>query len=160
MTPTTTPRPDNPGGNLLHNMSAPPAASIAHKAPAGRTYGIGLVCRIPDDCQKNATKNATAWLSILDNKRRRIGAERAESELRDRLNRHAREVGLPPAAVVQDAARQGDRDCTDLLTVLTVLAKSAGHVYLRDKEPDLARLVPGRRVVVVVPPRKTRSKTP
>ena len=156
MTRAANPRPDNPGGNLLHNMSCPPRTRVTHKAADGRTYGTGLVCRIPDDCRKNAT----AWLSKLDNKRRRLGDERAEHELRDRLNRHARKVKLPPAAVVQDTARQGDKECNDLLTVLTVLAKSAGHVYLRDKEPDLARFTPGRRVVVVVPPRKTRSKTP
>jgi len=38
-----------------------------------------------------------------------------------------------------------------------VLAKSSGHVYLRDKEPNLAALRPGRRVVVCVPPANGRA---
>ena len=36
--------------------------------------------------------------------------------------------------------------------MVTVLAKSSGHVYLRDKQPNLAAIRPGRRVVVIVPP--------
>jgi len=36
--------------------------------------------------------------------------------------------------------------------IVTVLAKSSGHVYLRDKQPNLTAIQPGRRVVVLIPP--------
>ena len=39
----------------------------------------------------------------------------------------------------------------DLLAVYTVLAKSSDQVYLRDKEPNLARIESGRRVVLRLP---------
>jgi len=36
--------------------------------------------------------------------------------------------------------------------IVAVLAKSSGHVYLRDKQPNLTAIQPGRRVVVLIPP--------
>ncbi len=71
-------------------------------------------------------------------------------ELRRRLNEHARALHLPAAALVTSHKTADDAECRDLLSVLTVLAKSSGHVYLRDKEANLAVLHPGRRVVLLV----------
>ena len=76
----------------------------------------------------------------------------ADRQLRERINAHALTLPLPPAAVVTDSCLQGDQVCEDLLSVVTVLAKSSGHVYLRDKQPNLAAIRPGRRVVVLIPP--------
>ena len=76
----------------------------------------------------------------------------ADRQLRERINAHALTLPLPPAAVVTDSCFQGDQVCEDLLSVVTVLAKSSGHVYLRDKQPNLAAIQPGRRVVVLIPP--------
>jgi hypothetical protein len=42
-------------------------------------------------------------------------------------------------------------ECTDLVTIVTVLAKSSSRVYLRDKEPNLSTVVAGRRLVLLVP---------
>jgi hypothetical protein len=36
------------------------------------------------------------------------------------------------------------------LNALTVLSKSSDHVYLRDKEPNLSALRPGRQVILLV----------
>jgi hypothetical protein len=76
----------------------------------------------------------------------------AERELRQRISAHALTLPLPKAAVVTESHLAGDRVCDDLLSVVTVLAKSSGHVYLRDKEPNLAAIRPGRRVVLLLPP--------
>ena len=78
--------------------------------------------------------------------------QEADRQLRERINAHALTLPLPPAAVVTDSCLQGDQVCEDLLSVVTVLAKSSGHVYLRDKQPNLAAIQPGRRVVVLIPP--------
>ena len=56
------------------------------------------------------------------------------------------------APLIIAVARNPARLERNLLTVLTVLAKSSGRVYLRDKEPNLAAIRPGRRVVLVIPP--------
>ena len=58
---------------------------------------------------------------------------------------------LPPAAVLDGKRRDGDQDYPGLLAAATVLAKASGSVWLRAKEPDLTALIPGRRVIVVVP---------
>jgi hypothetical protein len=76
----------------------------------------------------------------------------ADQQLRERINAHALTLHLPPAAVVTDSCLQGDHACEDMLSVVTILAKSSGHVYLRDKQPNLAAIQPGRRVVVLIPP--------
>lgn len=140
--------------SLLHNMSCRPNTVIRHEAPPGRTYGRGLVCQLP---KLSGSCTALRWLSALDGRRRRLQRDNAEAELRRRINEHARNLDLPPAAVLHAVVREGDTDCDDLLTVLTVAAKSAGHVYLRDKEPNLVRLTSGRRVVVIIPPARSQS---
>jgi hypothetical protein len=57
----------------------------------------------------------------------------------------------PAAALVTDRAEPQDERCADILTIATVLAKSSTHVYLRDKTPNLEKVKPGRRVVLIVP---------
>lgn len=64
---------------------------------------------------------------------------------------------LPAAAVLADRAEDGDERCNDLLSVVTVLAKSSGHVYLRDKTPNLNQIQPGRRVVLIIPNERRRK---
>jgi hypothetical protein len=75
----------------------------------------------------------------------------AEAKLRSRIQARALELPLPPVAAATAQARDGDVECTDLLTIMTVLAKSSSRVYLRDKEPNLASIVPGRRLILIVP---------
>ncbi len=42
----------------------------------------------------------------------------------------------------------------DLLSVVTVMSKSSGHVYLRDKEPRMQSLTGGRRLILILPPER------
>ncbi len=74
-----------------------------------------------------------------------------ESALRRLLDTHARTLPFPAAAIVTDKVETADEHCTDLLTIATVLSKSSGHVYLRDKVPNLGQVTPDRRVVLIVP---------
>ena len=67
------------------------------------------------------------------------------------MDAHARILPFPAAAIVTDTAEPMDEHCTDLLTIATVMAKSSGHVYLRDKVPNLGQITPGRRVILIVP---------
>jgi hypothetical protein len=57
---------------------------------------------------------------------------------------------FPPAVLVAGKA-DGPETINDLLAICAVLAKSSDRVYLRDKEPNLARIEPGRRVVLQLP---------
>ena len=70
--------------------------------------------------------------------------------MRRRVNEYATRLALPPAAIITDAAEEAE-PVDDLLAVYAVLAKSSDRVYLRDKEPNLARIEPGRRVVLRLP---------
>jgi hypothetical protein len=74
----------------------------------------------------------------------------AGAELRRRVNECAARSALPSAALVTDAADAAE-PVDDLLAIYTVLAKSSDRVYLRDKEPNLERIEPGRRVVLRLP---------
>jgi len=133
--------------DLLHNMSAPANTTISWNAPAHRAFGFGIVVSLPDTCK---AARASGLLQLLDGGKRR-SAKAAEDELRRRIQARAVELPLPLVAAATAQARDGDVVCTDLLTIMTVLAKSSSRVYLRDKEPNLASIVPGRRLVLIVP---------
>ena len=130
---------------LLHNMSAPPRTVIQHKAaaPAGRA----LLFRLPPEIPSTGPEGLLAQLtgrSWTD------GDAAAGAELRRRVNEYAIQLALPPAVLVTDAADAAE-PVDDLLAVFAVLAKSSDRVYLRDKEPNLARIEPGRGVVLRLP---------
>lgn len=133
--------------DLLHNMSAPAKTTISWNAPARRAFGFGIVVSLPDTCK---AARASGFLLLLDSGKR-LSAKAAEDELRRRIRARALELPLPSVAAVTAQAREGDVECTDLLTIMTVLAKSSSRVYLRDKEPNLASIVPGRRLILIVP---------
>ena len=130
---------------LLHNMSAPPRTVILHKAlaPTGRT----LLFRLPPGVRNAAPE---VLLAQLTGECWTGGDAAAEAELRRRVNEYAEQSALPPAVLVTDAAEAAE-PVDDLLAVYAVLAKSSDRVYLRDKEPNLARIEPGRRVVLRLP---------
>jgi hypothetical protein len=130
---------------LLHNMSAPPRTVIQHKAvaPAGRT----LLFRLPPEIRNTGPEEL---LARLTGRSWSSGDAAAGEELRRRLNEYAARSALPPAVLVTDAA-DAPEPVDDLLAVYAVLAKSSDRVYLRDKEPNLARIEPGRRVVLRLP---------
>ena len=130
---------------LLHNMSAPPRTVIQHKAvaPAGRTLLFRLPPEIPNTGPEGLLAHLTgrSWTG---------GDAAAGAELRRRVNECAVQLALPPAALVTDAADAAE-PVDDLLAVYAVLAKSSDRVYLRDKEPNLVRIEPGRRVLLRLP---------
>lgn len=131
--------------DLLHNWG-PPHKTINWDAPPHRLYGFGIVVALPKTC--NAGR-ACDLLQLLDGSKLRTA--KAEDELHRRIHARALELPLPPVAAVTAQARDRDIECTDLLTIMTVLAKSSSRVYLRDKEANLASIVPGRRLVLIVP---------
>ena len=149
-----TPEPPAP---LLHNMSVAPRTVISHQGGDRRTYGKGWAFRMPD---VDGSVNSARILALLDGSPTRANSQQAtaptdqeaDRQLRKRIDTHALTLPLPPAAVVTDSSLTGDEVCRDLLSVATVLAKSSSHVYLRDKQPNLAAIRPGRRVVVLLPP--------
>jgi hypothetical protein len=128
---------------LLHNMSAPPRMVIRHKAaaPAGRA----LLFRLPEEIPNTGPEGLLAQLTGSG-----WASGDAGDELRRRVNECAAQLALPPATLVIDAADAAE-PVDDLLAIYTVLAKSSDRVYLRDKEPNLARIEPGRRVVLLLP---------
>jgi hypothetical protein len=122
-------------------MSVPTQTTLQHACADPRGFGHGIVYEMP-------SFGMTITPALL---LRNLGLSGQEDELRRVLNEQARKLPLPSAAVITDRVEAGDARCEELLDVLTVLAKSSGRVYLRDKEPNLGGLVAGRRVVVLVP---------
>jgi hypothetical protein len=118
---------------------------IQHKAVA--PTGSTLLFRLPPGSRNSGPSELLARLTGI---RWTHGDAGAEAELRRRVNEYATRLALPPAAIITDAA-EGAESVDDLLAVYAVLAKSSDRVYLRDKEPNLARIEPGRRVVLRLP---------
>ncbi len=138
------PRPPAASG-VLQNMSCAPYHDIRYHSPYRRPNGKGLIFALPQGCdplQDLLSQAASASISLAS-------PEHAESELRRRIDAHALTLPLPAAALVTDRAEPEDETCGDLMTIATVLAKSSGHVYLRDKAPNLNQIIPGRRVVLL-----------
>lgn len=130
---------------LLHNMSAPPRTVIRYKAAS--PAGSRLLFQLPPGL---GSGRPSALLTHLTGEQwTRTDAE-AEAELRQRVNESAARLPFPPAVIVA-GQEDGADPVDDLLTVYTVLAKSSDRVYLRDKEPNLTRIHPGRRVVLRLP---------
>lgn len=78
--------------------------------------------------------------------------ESAAAELCRRINERAAQLALPSVAAISEKPRRSDPKATSLLDVLTVLAKTVGDVYLRDREPWLSGLQDHREVVIIIPP--------
>lgn len=131
---------------LLHNMSVPTKTTITHKAPAHRVYGYGIVIALPDHL---ANASSIELLKALGYSSR--SAATADLELRELIEARARALPLAPAVAISAQTRDGDTECADLATIITVLAKSSSRVYLRDKEPNLSSISAGRRLVLLMP---------
>lgn len=133
-------------GNLLHNMSAPPKTVIYSPAGDGLKHTRRIVFRLPDDWEGTSPGSP-----VKLPEKPGLDEAAAEHELRDRLNAAGAALPLPATALVSDRVETEDELCDDLLAVMAVLSKSSDHVYLRDKEPNLSSIIPGRRVVLVFP---------
>jgi hypothetical protein len=127
-------------------MSVPAKTTITWSAPAHRVYGHGIVVVLPVNLRAGGPLEL---LKALGGKKAR--KETPDQALRRLIETRARELPLPPAVAVTDRARVGDTECTDLATIVTVLAKSSSRVYLSDKEPNLSSIVAGRRLILLVP---------
>jgi hypothetical protein len=127
-------------------MSAPAKTTIAHDAPACRVYGHGVVVALPEGLRGAGSRKLLNALGIKHRK-----ADSADHALHTLIEARARELPLPPAVAITAQARVGNTDCTDLVTIITVLAKSSARVYLRDKEPNLSAIIAGRRLVLLLP---------
>jgi hypothetical protein len=133
-------------GCLLHNMSAA-SKTVLSRVASPQRIGRGIVYELP------ASQPADPAELLKTLRRPRPASRRqAEEQLRAIIQAHRAALPLPAAAVIHDRAAPDDSVCDDLLSVLTVLSKSSGSVFLRDKEPNLDAIIPGKRVIVVIPP--------
>lgn len=129
---------------MLHNMSAPHRTTIRHAAPGGSARCRRLVV------EWNQTKrkpSAQTILTMLTG----AASRHAAADLRRLIQQHAQSLPWPGALLVTDQAEANDPVCEEPLTICTVLANSSDTVYLRDREPDLDRIVPNLRVVLQIP---------
>lgn len=135
--------------SLLHNMSAPPKATINHSAPRvdRRAIWVGIPTRLSGLDGEGALQLLAEWLDIALPETR----EEAEKQLRALVNAHAQTLPLPPACVVVPGHGLVGEEENDPLTIVTVLSKSSGHVYLRDKEPNFDRLTWGAHLALLIP---------
>ena len=130
---------------LLHNMGGGPRP-INH---TGVSYGTRVGFRLSEGV---ASRGPLDLLRLLGEDVANVTGERAETILKDILCTRGTQLTYPPAAPVAAQADPGDTWIDDPLAVMTVLAKSSNHVYLRDKEPILDRITPERRVILIFPP--------
>ena len=133
---------------LLHNMSAPSKTTIVH---TGTFVGSRVGFDLPRRAALASPRGLLSWIGVTH---RRLTPAAAAQELTDRIEAQAALLPLPPVAAIltdRGANTTGLAVCPDPLTILTVLAKSSERVYLRAKTPILAGLVPGRRLVLVLP---------
>jgi hypothetical protein len=130
---------------LLHNMSAPSKSTISFEAPKHRVLGKGVIVALPYDFPELTPKH------ILRLLRQDTRTKQPEAVLTKLIEDRAKELPLPPVVAITDQARDGDTECEDLLTILTILAKSSSRVYLRNKTPNLQSIASGRRLVLILP---------
>jgi hypothetical protein len=127
----------------LHNMSVAPRTVVSRSATSDQQFCLKVLFRLSSEGR--ITPGA-----LLRTVEPGWGGPRPAAELRRRITVRARELNLPPAAAVAPGGLP-DETCQDVLTICTVLAKSSGAVYLRDKEPNLERLTNGASVLLLIP---------
>lgn len=134
-----------PGVSLLHNMSVPSKTTIVYTGPTdGETKQI-IFC-LPSSI---GICTPAAILNLLAGEKR--DSTNTAQELRSLLNHQA--LLLPFPAVVLVKTEDVDPLATvetNLLNICTVLSKASDRVYLRDKEPNLANIRPGRRIALLI----------
>jgi hypothetical protein len=138
---------------MLRNMSCPSRSQIRHKSPYRRHNCRGIVFALP------AGKDVLAGLleTASPGELALTKPEDVQLTLRQRIDERAQTLQIPAAVLVTDRVERGDERCSDLLSIITVLAKSSSRVYLRDKVPNLNQIQPGRRVVLIVPEERTQK---
>jgi hypothetical protein len=127
-------------------MSAAPRTAIVRPATADIEVTDGVLVRLDDSVTDTSSKAILARLGITD----RLSPRAAHARLCALLNERALALPYPPAALVTDRATGRERVVTDLLSVCTVLSKSSGRLYLRDKEPNLSGIRRSRRLVLLI----------
>lgn len=135
----------NPGVALLHNMSAPSKSTISFEAPPHRVFGQGVIVALPYDFPVLTPQRILRLLG------RDTRTKQPEAVLLRLIEERAKELPVPPVVAITDQARDGDTECEDLLTIVTILAKSSSRVYLRNKTPNLQSIASGRRLVLILP---------
>ncbi len=116
-------------------------------SPSKRVYGRGIVFELSEKLQSDPI----ALLQALGEKPGE-NSKSADERLAKLIEANRERILLPPAALLSKLACPGDSCSSSLLDILTVLAKSSGSLYLRNKAPNLHGIGRVRRVVVVVPP--------
>lgn len=129
-------------------MSAPHRTAITYVPEPQLRRTRALVC---EWTRERRDSRAAAILGSLDGAAWKGSAAAAATELRQRIESHARSLPWPGALLITADCSVTDARCEDLLTVCTVLAKSSGALYLRDKEPNLERLRRNERAVLQFP---------
>jgi hypothetical protein len=140
------------GPELLHNMSVPPTCVASYRGLADMTSAsaghagamTGRIVGFP----------APGWKRVpsIPEMVEMLGATAKANALVALIEQRASELPLPDGALV--IAYDASHECVwaDLLSFLTVTTKSAGHVWLRWKQPSLSRLSGIRSLSIVVPP--------
>lgn len=132
---------------LLHNMSAPPKAAIDHAGSPTSSRGVLVALPWSWSNDPMPLRELGTCLGIVFP----MTSRAAERLLRAKVNEHAATLPFPAACVVSSERNLASEEVTDPLTVVTVLSKSSGHVYLRDKEPNFDRLTANARLVLLIP---------
>ena len=152
----------DPGVPLAHNMSAPPKTTISWhglgatsgsrngkaNAAAGNhagMFGMPVGFTLTDAI---ARKPPAAMLRHLGH---RPGTDAAE-ELNALIDMRAASLPLPDGCAVIRYQPDHPTAWEDTLSILAVLTKSSGAVWLRAKSPSLAAITTCRAVSLLVPP--------
>lgn len=152
-------------GGLLHNMSAPPKTTISWRGltslrePPGSGQGDASILGpnpasifgTPVRFSLSPAIAAKSPHGILLHLGCRRGPDPA-AELRALIDTHAATLPLPAGCAVIGSLPDHLSPWTDTLTVLAVLTKSSGSVWLRAKTPTLSALPASGSLSLLIPP--------
>ena len=132
----------------LHNMSVPSNTTIVHVGVQG--YGQAVRYEMPMFVGESY-RTLLTWIDLNDGNPAGV-YEDPEAELRKRINAHGQT--MPHIAWVSNVQVLDATKCDDPLAIVTVITKSSGLVFLRDKEPNMSALWPRQWVTLIFPERR------
>ena len=134
-------------GDLIGESKAAGQSGTQASTPDRSSYGHVITFRLPNQSSPVSLAGLMESVGVDSSK------PDAEKELVDRIEDRAAQMPLPDGAAVVEFTMSGlPSPWTDTLSILVVLTKASGAVWLRGKTPRLTALQERTQVSLIVPP--------
>ena len=134
-------------GDLVGESKATGQSGTQASTRDRSSYGHVITFRLPNQSSPVSLAGLMESVGVDSSK------PDAEKELIDRIEDRAAQMSLPDGAAVVELAISGlPSPWTDTLSILVVLTKASGAVWLRGKTPRLTALQERTQVSLIVPP--------